>query len=113
MTANRGLAASVLVAALGYFVDLYDIVIFGVVRVASLTDLGITGAENTSWGIDLLNLQMIGMLIGGVTCLAACTAKLPDGAPATCALWPVGSPTTRSSSCMASALALAEATCSR
>ncbi len=34
-------------------------------RVASLNDLGVTGAANTSWGIDLLNLQMIGMLIGG------------------------------------------------
>jgi predicted MFS family arabinose efflux permease len=66
MSNNRAVAASVVVAALGYFVDLYDIVIFGVVRVASLTDLGITGEANTSWGIDLLNLQMIGMLIGGV-----------------------------------------------
>ena len=66
MRGNRAIAASVIVAALGYFVDLYDIVIFGVVRVASLNDLGITGAANTSWGIDLLNLQMIGMLIGGV-----------------------------------------------
>lgn len=56
---------SVAVAALGYFVDLYDIVIFGVVRVASLNDLGITGQANTDWGIALLNLQMIGMLIGG------------------------------------------------
>ena len=63
---NQGVAFSVAAAALGYFVDLYDIVIFGVVRVKSLTDLGITGAANTSWGIDLLNLQMIGMLIGGV-----------------------------------------------
>ena len=63
---RQGVAFSVAVAALGYFVDLYDIVIFGVVRVASLNDLGITGAANTSWGIDLLNLQMIGMLIGGV-----------------------------------------------
>ena len=63
---NKGVAFSVAAAALGYFVDLYDIVIFGVVRVASLNDLGITGAANTSWGIDLLNLQMIGMLIGGV-----------------------------------------------
>ena len=56
---------AVAVAALGYFVDLYDIVIFGVVRVASLNDLGITGQANTDWGITLLNLQMIGMLIGG------------------------------------------------
>ena len=63
---KQGVAFSVAVAALGYFVDLYDIVIFGVVRVASLTDLGITGADNTSWGIHLLNLQMTGMLIGGV-----------------------------------------------
>ncbi|HEX4873115.1 MAG TPA: MFS transporter [Nevskiaceae bacterium] len=58
-------ALAVAAAALGYFVDLYDIVIFGVVRVASLTELGITGEANTAWGIHLLNLQMIGMLIGG------------------------------------------------
>lgn len=64
--ARGGVAFSVAAAALGYFVDLYDIVIFGVVRVASLDDLGITGAANTAWGIDLLNLQMAGMLIGGV-----------------------------------------------
>lgn len=66
MNGQRTVVASVMVAALGYFVDLYDIVIFGVVRVASLNDLGITGDANTAWGIDLLNLQMIGMLIGGV-----------------------------------------------
>ena len=64
---KKGLIFSVAVAALGYFVDLYDIVIFGVVRVTSLNDLGITGAANTDWGITLLNLQMIGMLVGGLT----------------------------------------------
>ena len=63
---RTGVAISVAAAALGYFVDLYDIVIFGVVRVVSLNDLGITGADNTAWGIHLLNLQMVGMLIGGV-----------------------------------------------
>jgi len=62
----EGLLFSVAVAALGYFVDLYDIVIFGVVRVASLTELGISGAAITDWGIKLLNLQMIGMLVGGI-----------------------------------------------
>jgi MFS transporter, putative metabolite:H+ symporter len=56
---------SVAAAALGYFVDLYDIVIFGVVRVSSLTELGLTGQDNTDWGVALLNLQMIGMLLGG------------------------------------------------
>ncbi|MDZ7360314.1 MAG: MFS transporter [candidate division KSB1 bacterium] len=66
MAQRRGVAVSVAVAALGYFVDLYDIVIFGVVRVASLTDIGLTGDALTSKGILLLNLQMIGMLIGGV-----------------------------------------------
>ncbi len=63
---RHGVAFSVAAAALGYFVDLYDIVIFGVVRVASLAELGLTGADNTAWGIHLLNLQMVGMLIGGV-----------------------------------------------
>ena len=66
-TPNKPVLFSVVIAALGYFVDLYDIVIFGVVRVASLNELGITGAENTSWGIALLNLQMVGMLLGGLS----------------------------------------------
>lgn len=63
---RRNLLFSVCVAALGYFVDLYDIVIFGVVRVTSLNELGIHGTANTDWGIRLLNLQMGGMLIGGL-----------------------------------------------
>ena len=65
MSAQRAQMLAVLAAALGYYVDLYDIVIFGVVRVASLTDLGITGADNTRWGLLLFNLQMVGLLIGG------------------------------------------------
>ena len=63
---KKSLLIPVIVAALGYFVDLYDIVLFGVVRVASLTAIGVAGDEVTSKGILLLNLQMIGMLIGGV-----------------------------------------------
>ncbi|MEQ1437815.1 MFS transporter [Fontimonas sp. SYSU GA230001] len=63
--AQRSQVLIVAAAALGYFVDLYDIVIFGVVRVASLAELGLTGDESTRWGITLLNLQMIGMLFGG------------------------------------------------
>ncbi len=57
---------AVIAAALGYFVDLYDIVLFGVVRVASLKEIGITGDDLISKGILLLNLQFIGMLIGGI-----------------------------------------------
>src|SRR5687767_3306572 len=62
---QRTLALSVAAAALGYFVDLFDIVIFGVVRVASVTDLGLHGEAITAWGIRLINLQMLGMLVGG------------------------------------------------
>ena len=65
-TVNGVMIFAVIVSAMGYFVDLYDIVIFGVVRVASLTELGFSGEENTRWGVYLLNLQMIGMLIGGI-----------------------------------------------
>ena len=58
---------TVLVAALGYFVDMFDITIFGVVRVASLQGIGITDpAQITSAGIFLVNLGAAGMLAGGL-----------------------------------------------
>lgn len=60
------LTANVIVAALGYFVDIYDLLLFGIVRVASLRDIGIQESELLSKGVLLINAQMIGMLIGGV-----------------------------------------------
>ncbi len=57
---------AVIVAALGYFVDIYDLVLFSVLRVDSLKSLGLTGEELTHMGVDLLNDQMWGMLVGGV-----------------------------------------------
>lgn len=57
---------AVLVAALGYFVDIFDIVLFGVLRQDSLMELGFTGKANGDMGLLLSNLQMIGMLFGGV-----------------------------------------------
>jgi len=60
------LNAAVVVAALGYFVDIYDLLLFGFVRVKSLTDLGFTGQDLTDKGLSLQNWQMFGMLIGGV-----------------------------------------------
>jgi putative MFS transporter len=57
---------TVIVAALGYFVDVYDLVLFSIVRIASLKDLGFTGQELTDVGLSLLNLQMAGLLIGGI-----------------------------------------------
>src|SRR5512140_2788182 len=61
------LTLTVLVAGLGYFVDLFDITLFGVVRVASLKDLGLTDSgEILSKGLFIYNCQMIGMMIGGM-----------------------------------------------
>lgn len=57
---------AVVVAALGYFVDIYDLVLFGVVRIESLKDLGIADERLTDVGITLLNAQMGGMLLGGI-----------------------------------------------
>jgi len=56
----------VLVAALGYFVDIYDLVLFSIVRVSSLKSLGIAEVNLLDTGVFLLNMQMIGMLVGGI-----------------------------------------------
>lgn len=56
----------VIVAALGYFVDIYDLLLFGIVRVPSLEDLGLSPEEVSSVGKDILNWQMGGLLIGGI-----------------------------------------------
>lgn len=60
------LTLPVIVIAMGYFVDIYDLILFGVVRVASLTELGLNPEQITSWGTTILNMQMGGMLIGGI-----------------------------------------------
>jgi len=65
-TASKILNAAVIVAALGYFVDIYDLLLFGFVRVKSLESMGYSGQALTDTGISLLNWQMGGMLLGGV-----------------------------------------------
>jgi putative MFS transporter len=60
------LNAAVIVASLGYFVDIYDLLLFSIVRVPSLKSLGLTGEALTESGIFLLNVQMVGMLLGGI-----------------------------------------------
>jgi MFS family permease len=59
-------SATVLVAGLGYFVDIYDLLLFGIVRVESLKGIGLPESEFLNAGILLVNLQMVGMLVGGV-----------------------------------------------
>src|SRR5690606_30865449 len=66
MTSKTKLVAAITVAALGYFVDIYDLLLFSIVRVASLQDLGLSGQQLTNTGILLLDIQMAGMLIGGI-----------------------------------------------
>ena len=60
------LQVPVIVAALGYLVDMYDLFLFSVVRVPSLKALGVPTDQLLTEGITLLNYQMAGMLIGGV-----------------------------------------------
>ena len=56
----------VIVAALGYFVDIYDLLLFTLVREPSLRDLGVTDATMISASTTIINWQMIGLLIGGI-----------------------------------------------
>src|SRR5258708_7780670 len=67
MTQHKNiLNLTVIVSALGYFVDIYDLLLFGIVRVPSLKDLGVAQADLLSVGVFLLNMQMLGMLLGGI-----------------------------------------------
>ena len=56
----------VIVAALGYFVDIYDLILFGIVKDPSLRDLGVAPANLFAEGSHLLTMQMLGMLAGGI-----------------------------------------------
>lgn len=56
----------VIVASLGYFVDIYDLIIFSIVRVQSFREIGVPDADMRADGEFVLNMQMAGLLIGGV-----------------------------------------------
>lgn len=57
---------AVLVAALGYFVDIYDLLLFNIVRVDSLTNMGLSPESVKSEGEFIISIQMLGLLIGGI-----------------------------------------------
>lgn len=63
---KRAVSLAILVAALGYFVDIYDLLLFSIVRVTSLKSIGVPESELLDSGVLLLNMQMGGMLIGGI-----------------------------------------------
>jgi putative MFS transporter len=62
---NKNLWLIILVASLGYFVDIYDLVIFSIVRVESFKDIGIPESAMRTKGEFVINMQMAGLLIGG------------------------------------------------
>lgn len=64
-TMDRAVLLTILVAALGYFVDIFDLLLFSIVRMQSLKDLGVAEADLLPLGIRLINCQMAGLLLGG------------------------------------------------
>ncbi len=64
---NKNLWLAITVSALGYFVDVYDIILFSAVRIPSLRSLGLPEEQITTIGLRLINLQLIGMLLGGIS----------------------------------------------
>ena len=60
------LSIPVLVGALGYFVDIYDLLLFGIVRKPSLAQLGLTADQVTTIGEKIISAQMYGLLLGGI-----------------------------------------------
>jgi MFS family permease len=64
---NYGIfSVPVIVAALGYFVDIYDLLLFTIVREPSLRALGVTEENMISASTKIINWQMVGLLIGGI-----------------------------------------------
>jgi MFS family permease len=57
---------AVVVGALGYFVDIYDLLLFSIIRVPSLKSLGLSADDIAKRGADIISTQMIGLLIGGI-----------------------------------------------
>lgn len=56
----------VIVGALGFFVDIYDLLLFSIVRKSSLTDLGVNANYMKEFGENIISWQMIGLVIGGI-----------------------------------------------
>jgi len=63
---KRNVTLIIVVAALGYFVDIYDLILFSIVRVKSLKELGVPEADLLDVGATIINSQMFGMLLGGI-----------------------------------------------
>src|SRR2546423_3510688 len=60
------LSLPVIVGALGYFVDIYDLLLFTIVKKPSVLDVGSTDASLLADSIKVINWQMVGLLLGGI-----------------------------------------------
>lgn len=60
------LSIPVIVAALGYFVDIYDLLLFSFIRISSLKSFGFTQDQSAHIGLNIISWQMAGLLIGGI-----------------------------------------------
>lgn len=65
-TSNSVFSIAVVVAALGYFVDIYDLLLFSIIRVPSLQSMGLSKEQITTDGEGIIIWQMVGLLIGGI-----------------------------------------------
>ncbi|OOG19532.1 MFS transporter [Sphingobacterium sp. CZ-UAM] len=65
-TENKKIWLLVTIASLGYFVDIYDLIIFSIVRIQSFTDIGVPVEQMRVKGEFVLNMQMGGLLLGGI-----------------------------------------------
>lgn len=63
---NSVFSITVLVAALGYFVDIYDLLLFGIVRLESLRELGLSEELVKKDGEFIIGIQMLGLMLGGI-----------------------------------------------
>ena len=69
MTNNRQqsvFSLAVIVAALGYFVDIYDLLLFSIIRIPSLRSFGLNDDQIAKDGLFIINIQMLGLLVGGI-----------------------------------------------
>lgn len=63
---KKALYFLIAVSSLGYFVDVFDLLLFSVVRKKSLLEIGVAEVDNLKVGLSLLNYQMFGLIIGGI-----------------------------------------------
>jgi len=63
---KKNITLLIIVAALGYFVDIYDLLLFLIIKNKSLADIGISPEDIADTGLTLMNWQMAGLLSGGI-----------------------------------------------